>query len=290
MYRLNDAPSVLEENQFLRPEGMLAPLDTTCPAIKAQPNPDDRLPQEKTDDFDILMMLGFDSQNRRDCAMGAIISTFGLSYFCLFVLQFLLFHFPSSQDAIIGALAVIFFGAGVILWCLSSLFSCIFGTFQSGHRAEWQRIEFGGGLFLIWTATLPTIVFLFPNQPCLQLGYLCAFTVFAVGNMLDFLFGDPLLSASSIKFPYYCASLGLLSLVPTMHALAAPTQSVSPLAVEFGQMVMANILGATLYLLRPLERLARVQGWRPSVHTMRLVVIYSLVAYSKAVMQAALRY
>jgi hypothetical protein len=75
-----------------------------------------------------------------------------------------------------------------------------------------------------------------------------------------------------------------------MHALAVPVQNAPPLAVEFGRMVMTSILGATLYLLRPLERLAVVQEWHPSIHTMRLVVIYGLVTYSKAVMQAALRY
>ncbi|KAJ5642663.1 Hly-III-related protein [Penicillium lividum] len=234
-------------------------------------------------------MPGSDTQNRRDCAMGAITSIFGLSYFFLFVLQFLLFHFPSSQDAIIGALAVIFFGAGVIVWCLCSLFYCVCGAIQSGNGADWQRLEWGGGLFLIWTATLPTIVFLFPNQPCLQIGYLSAFTVLAVGNLLEFLFCDPLPSALRIRFPYHCASLGLLSLVPSMYTLAAPVQNSPTLAVEFSRMVMTNILGATLYLLRPLERLAVVQGWRPSIHTMRLVVICSLVTYSKAVMQAALR-
>jgi predicted membrane channel-forming protein YqfA (hemolysin III family) len=219
---------------------------------------------------------------------GAITSIFGFSYFFFFVLQFLIFNFPSSQDAIIDALTVIFFGAGIISWCLSSLCSCLFGAFQSGNGAEWQRIESAGGLFLIWTATLPTIVFLFPDQLSLQLGYLSAFTVLAVGNLLDFLSCEPL--AMRIRFPYHCASLGLLSLVPTMHALAVPVQNAPPLAVEFGRMVMTSILGATLYLLRPLERLAVVQEWHPSIHILRLVVIYGLVTYSKAVMQAALRY
>ena len=144
-----------------------------------------------------------------------------------------------------------------------------------------------GGLFLIWTAALPTIVFLFPAQPLLQLGYTSAFTIIAIGNLPSSLFSDLHIETSSGRFSLHFLSVVLLSLMPTIHALAEPVHTPSPLATAFGQMVISILFGGAFYLLRPLERIGRAGGWQPSLHVMHLVLTYSLVAYSKAVLQAA---
>lgn len=107
--------------------------------------------------------------NIRDSALIAVTSVFGISYFSLFVLQFLFFHFPSSQSEITNALLVVFFSAGAILWYLSGLIHCIIHAFHGDEAVSWQRFELGAFLFLIWT-TLPTIIILFPAQTFIQLG------------------------------------------------------------------------------------------------------------------------
>ena len=132
-------------------------------------------------------MSTIETQNLRDCAILSIISIFGLSYFSVFAVQHLLFHFPSTPDGIINALSVIFFSAGVITWYLSTLSWRVISLFHGSHAACWQKLELGGVLSLIWTTTLPAVILLFPTQPSLQLGYLAAFTVIAVGNLVDFL-------------------------------------------------------------------------------------------------------
>lgn len=226
--------------------------------------------------------------NIRDSALVAATGIFGISYFSIYVLQFLIFHFPSSQSEIINALLVIFFGAGVILWCLSGLIHCIIHAFHGDKAAYWQRFELGVFLFLIWTTTLPTIIILFPGQTFFQLGYLSIFTIIAVGKMLDLLLCDPGTEALHVYFLYHCASLVLLSLVPAIHAFMSTVHTPPPLAVEFGRMVISNVLGAAFFLLQPLERMGLVHDWRPSLYAMQLVLAHSIVTYSRAVLQATL--
>jgi len=74
--------------------------------------------------------------------------------------------------------------------------------------------------------------------------------------------------------------------MPTNHALAEPVHTPSLLATAFGQMVIGILSGGAFYLLRPLERIGMAGGWQPSLYGMHLVLTYSLVAYSKAVLQA----
>jgi predicted membrane channel-forming protein YqfA (hemolysin III family) len=70
---------------------------------------------------------------------------------------------------------------------LSSFVYRLISAFQGDDAANWQKLEFGGDLILIWASTIPTVVLLFPAQPSIQLGYLFAFTLVAVGNLVDFL-------------------------------------------------------------------------------------------------------
>ncbi|CAI7622250.1 unnamed protein product [Penicillium viridicatum] len=200
-------------------------------------------------------------QNLRSCAIGAIIGTLGFSYFVIYLLMFLIFHFPSSQQSIPYALAVMAFDS---VWF--------------------------GGLFLVWTAALPTIAFLFPAQSLLQLGCASALTIIAVGSLSDGYLKDMDMGAFSARLSLQFASVVLLALVPSIHALAEPLHAPSPLATAFGRLVLLNLCGYALYAFHPLERIGMVQFWQPSLHGTYLVLTYGLVEYSKAVFQVAIPY
>jgi uncharacterized membrane protein HdeD (DUF308 family) len=85
------------------------------------------------------------------------------------------------------------------------------------------------------------------------------------------------------RFFLQFTSVGLLALVPTIHALAEPLYAPSLLAAIFGRLLLINLFGCAFYISRPLERLGLVRFWQPSLHGIYLIVIYSLVEYSKVV-------
>jgi hypothetical protein len=231
-----------------------------------------------------------DYRNLRNYAIGAIIGILGFSYFAIYLLMFLVFHFPTSQESIPYALTVIAFGGGIAVWYLFVVLQSGLSAFHKEESTKQQDSMWFVGLFLVWTAALPTIAFLFPAQPLLQLGYASAFTVIAVGTLSDAYLKDMNTGTFPGRFSLQFASVGLLALVPTIHALAEPLHAPSPLAAAFGRLVLINLFGCALYALRPLERIGIVRPWQPSLHGMYLVLTYSLVEYSKAVMQVAIPY
>jgi predicted membrane channel-forming protein YqfA (hemolysin III family) len=233
-------------------------------------------------------MADFNVHNLRDCAILATINIFGLSYFSLFSLQILTVYFPSFPGAITTTLSVIFLSAGVILWCSSSLIYRAITAFQDSEAPEWGKIESGALLLLIWASTIPAIVLLFESQPWIQLSYVSVYTLIAIGNIVDFLVSDSHASAIQIRFPYYCVFLGLLSVVPAIHAFAEKPHDPSPLAIAFGRMVIYNALGGAFFLFQPLERIGITDRWRPSLYIMHLVLVYNMVSYSRVVLETAL--
>jgi hypothetical protein len=225
-------------------------------------------------------------QDLPDRALAAVISGFGLSYFLFYTLQFLLFHFPSLQEDIPIGLAVITFSVGVILWYLGAFLHQIFRASNENSTANQLKVQ-AGALFLNCTTAIPAIVFLFPSQPWLQLGYTSALVVIAIGSLPQKLLCD----VNNQKCPdtsfVQLASVIMLSLTPIIHGLAEPVTGASPLAIAFGRMVVVGSLSFALYLVQPLERLAFVKVWQLGFHGMHMMLTYSLVAYSKAVLQAA---
>ena len=112
----------------------------------------------------------------------------------------------------------------------------------------------------------------------------------AVGSLSDTYLKEINTGTFSGQLSLQFSSVGLLALVPTIHTLAELLHTPSPLAAAFGRLVLSNLFGCALYTLRPLERIGIAQSWQPSLHGMYSVLTYSLVEYSKAVVQVAIPY
>ncbi|KAF3003894.1 hypothetical protein E8E15_000038, partial [Penicillium rubens] len=89
-----------------------------------------------------------DYRNLRNCAIGAIIGMLGFSDFVIYLLMFLVFHFPSSQESIPYALAVIAFGGGIAVWYLCVVLQNGFRAFHKEEPRKEQDSMWFVGLFL----------------------------------------------------------------------------------------------------------------------------------------------
>jgi hypothetical protein len=238
--------------------------------------------------------MSSNGQNVRDFALGVSIGIFGFSYFLIYALQFFIFHFPSTPGEIIIALSVTGFGIGIALWYLNLIYHHMIKVFEYEDITDEQDSPHLGRLFLLWVVTLPTIPFLFSGQPLLQIWYTSSLTGITVGNLPRYLLlgqtDDD--DAPLIDFSLHMASVSLVALMPTIHALAKPifTQHQLQLAISFGELMIGGLLGRTLYLLRPLERMGVAQNWHPSLHGMHLIWTYNLVSFSNAVLQTAIHH
>ncbi|KAK9847206.1 hypothetical protein MYU51_020329 [Penicillium brevicompactum] len=85
-----------------------------------------------------IVMDTLDYRNLRNCAIGAIIGMLGFSYFVIDLLMFLVFHFPSTQESIPYALAVIAFGGGIAVWYLCVVFQNVFNAFHKEEATNGQ--------------------------------------------------------------------------------------------------------------------------------------------------------
>jgi predicted membrane channel-forming protein YqfA (hemolysin III family) len=217
-----------------------------------------------------------------------MIGLFGLSYFSILAAQVLLFHFLPKRCQLLGLLSVIVFSIGVIIWCLSTVLPQVMSTVRGSRGASWQKFELASVLVLIWASTLPTIALLFEGQPLLQSGYFVMLTITCIGGVFDTLSCNPDISAVQTRFPYHCVSLGLLCLAPAIQALTETRPTFPTLATDFIYMAFRNSLGAAFYLIGPLERSNGVFRLRPSLYVMHLVIICSLVSYSRALMKLVL--
>lgn len=229
-------------------------------------------------------MKTFDVQNLFDSALACMLSIFTLGYFSIFLCQFILFRLPSAQESIPMALSMIAFGSGVILWSLSVFCHRAFNIFEVRTPQEQKNITWCGLLFLVWTAALPTIAIIFPAQPLLQLGYMTIFTVMALGNLPEYAGADETATETPPRrLPIHMICVVLFALVPTMHALAEPVTTSSPLATAFGRFVLCNVMGAAVYLLEPFEKIIAMPNWNPSLHIMHSILVLSLISYSRVV-------
>ncbi|KAJ6016539.1 hypothetical protein N7540_011130 [Penicillium herquei] len=221
----------------------------------------------------------------RDCAIGAIISIFGLCYFVIFFAQFLVFQFPATQDMIPDAIAVTAFSLCLILWYLANALYYILSA-DGRDLVVYKSAICQNGHFLIWAAALPTVVFLFPNQPFLQVGYTSALTLVVLERMFPGTPPMPQGYVESIRYSGYVTAIVLLSSMPTIHAIARPAPTASVLPTAFVRFLLTNAFGATTLLLQPLERSLGMSRWQLALHGAHILLTYSLVMYAKAVLQA----
>ncbi|CRL29512.1 Hly-III related [Penicillium camemberti] len=229
-------------------------------------------------------MASQQTEKLRDCAVITTIHLFGSSYFLLFVLHFLIFHFPSTPEAILNSVAVLFFCAGVLFWCISTILYRILAAAAQGNTTGWQKIEFIGTLVLIGATTIPFVVLQFAAESSARLSYLSALTLVTVGFLVDLFAVEPDVAVIRERFPYHCASLGLLMLVPAIHALSEHQFAYTPLVLQFGKIAIYNALVGILFLLRPLERMRVITGWQPSLYAMHLVLVYNAITYSRVIL------
>ncbi|CAG8926431.1 unnamed protein product [Penicillium salamii] len=128
----------------------------------------------------------------------SIINAFGLFYFYLFTIHFLLFHFPSSPVEILIAILILVFCA----------------------------------------TTIPSTVLLLHNQPSLQLEYLSTFTIVTIKTLIDFLLYSSSIHTFQYIFPYNYISLNLLSLIPSIHTLIKTFKSPPSLTIHFNRVTI----------------------------------------------------
>ncbi|KAJ5543868.1 Hly-III-related protein [Penicillium frequentans] len=221
------------------------------------------------------------------CAIVSLISFSGLSHFSVLVAKILYYHFPPVGSGVLMTLSMMIFFTSIMLWCSSTLLNQFMSTFRKHPRTTSGRskLELGAVLAVIWTSTLPMVFRLFESQPSVQLGYTILLASAFLGSVLDYIASSSDSSLIRIRFPYHCTSLGLLCLAPAAQALIETRLASPTLAVDFIWMVVGNCLGAAVYLASPLERFDVLPRLQPSLCVMYLCVIFSLVTYSKVLMQ-----
>ena len=221
---------------------------------------------------------------RRDGAIIALIHLFGLSYFTFFLSYFLLRHFPKTPEAIGTAQGVVFYGGGVILWCLSSLAYRTLWSFRGEQAAPWQRLELAGALALIYTSAIPFAILHFSGHIHFRVIYLSCLTMVAVEKMAQVLTTDQINLDRDRVFRYHCVSMGLLALVPAVHGLCQMPNRPPEQAISLIRFAGLNSLAALSHLVRLPERSGLVGNWRPSLYTIHLILILNSIWYSKEVL------
>lgn len=243
---------------------------------------------ESTLSNDYLRMQSPTGKSLRDFTVLALINTFGVVYFSIFSVYLCINYFPSSPSSILKLISVIFFCCGMISWCLTSLVYRTINLFNDNDQSEWQKLEFCGAMVLISAAAIPYVVLQFASQPSVRLGYICSLSLATVAYLVDFLVIDAEARVARVRFPYHCTSLGLLSLVPAIYAVAEPDYIASPLTYLLLRLALCVALCALNYAIRPLERLQIICGWQPSLYLLHLAIVYSAFAYSKAIVESRL--
>ncbi|CAG8945122.1 unnamed protein product [Penicillium salamii] len=159
----------------------------------------------------------------------------GFSYFVIYLLMFLVFHFPSTQESIPYVLVVIVFGGGIAVWYLCVVFQNGFNVFHKEEAVKKQDSMWSVGLFL--------------------LGYTSAFTLIAVKSLSNTYFKEMNTKTFPSQLSLQFLLVGLLALVPTIHILTEPLHTPFPLTTTFSQLMLINLFDYTLYTLHPLERI-----------------------------------
>ncbi|KAF9890704.1 hypothetical protein FE257_005570 [Aspergillus nanangensis] len=223
----------------------------------------------------------------RDGAILIFIHLVGLFYYFFFLIAFLLWHFPTSPDTINRAQAVVLYGSGIILWCLSSLAHRVRCFLRGTNAIPGLNLERAGTLVLIYTTAVPLVVFEDGQHTYLRLVYLSGLTIAVVGVMADIV-AQPLYPfGNASAFRSSCLALSLLALLPPIHVLHQSWPNPPTLATELLRLAGWNLLGALGYLARVPERLGLVGGWKPSLYLMHLTLLWNGISYGRHIWDAA---
>ena len=221
---------------------------------------------------------------RRDGVILVCLHLFGLSYFALFLISFLLFRFPAHADAIGGTQGVIFYCGGAILWSLCSLVYRVIWIIHGNDARSRQKLEFVGTLLLIYTSALPVVVLQTASDIYSRSACLLCLTIAMAQGTAEVISVDGLDSARA--FRRRCLWLGLLALMPATYVLLHPAAGSLSLAVGLVRLAVLNLLGALLHMARLPERCGWFGSWRPSLYLMHLMVIMNHVLYAQDVVNA----
>lgn len=232
-------------------------------------------------------MVGTDILTLRDSSVIAILDLFGISYFSVFSLQRLIFHFPASNAEIGSFLAILLFGVGCISWFCLSLTRRILLVLGNNSSSDWEVFEFVGILILIYSTTISYVSLQFTVRPFVQLGYICSLSWFFVAYLAELLEKPAGAPIARPNFQYHCTSFVLLASGPVIHAFIAEFGMPRPLAAEMARFSIYNGFGTAQYVLQPLERMGFFQGWQPSLYIMHLVLIFSSVQLSAHILPVA---
>lgn len=239
--------------------------------------------------FPIRYIIPFCDQNICDSILGFAVGIFGFLYFFIYICQILIFYFLSTPDSITDILAVVGFGVGTVLWYTNIIYYQIFCIFQDKNSEKKSSTIWVGFFFFIWTAVFPTIIFLFPDQLLFQFWYILSFTVIIVENLSGYLFYKQSVEDLFSYIILYFVSVDLLVLIPTVYILAEPVSILVQFAIVFvfGQLIIDSFAEWIVYFFCLLERIEVVQNWCPSIYTIYLVWIYSLVSFSNTALETA---
>ena len=122
-----------------------------------------------------------------------------------------------------------------------------------------------------------------------QFWYILSFTVIIVENLSGYLFYKQSVEDLFSYIILYFVSVDLLVLIPTVYILAEPVSILVQFAIVFvfGQLIIDSFAEWIVYFFCLLERIEVVQNWCPSIYTIYLVWIYSLVSFSNTALETA---
>lgn len=235
----------------------------------------------------LFLMVVLDSLTLRDSSVIGILNLFGISYFSVFTLQRLLFHFPASNADICSFLAVLLFGVGFIYWSCLSLTRRTLLVLGSSRSPDWEVLDFVGVFLFIYSTAISFVSLQFAEWPSIQLGYICAITWIFVAHLAEVLEEPSGAPIAMLKFQYHATSLVLLTLGPVIHAFVGEFGMSGPLAAAIARFSIYNGFGTAQYVLQPLERMGFFRGWQPSLYIMHLVLLFSAVRLSVHILPVA---
>ena len=221
----------------------------------------------------------------RSCAFLIAVNSVGAFYFAFLFVHAAWTHFPSSPDSIITTLSILLFCAGALVWNLSSISYRSIALLQN-HPSHWQRIELSGSLVFIGAAAIHFTTLELSFQPWVITGYVSLIALTTAEYLVSYFEVDPTFYEAVGAFPYHAGFLIFISSLPVLH-LMRNSSTQSTLAHAFSCLLTYNIFGTLHYLLRPLERLGLARGWRPSLYAMHVILTYSAIVYSKAMLSTA---